>query len=288
MVLASGPKVTCVEFGLRRAQGPNGSLSASKYSYLGGFVATSNLQAGFLFDIPVAGTQAHSFIMAHETEGDIKHSRMLKRKDGTGEPVDLLPAALAYRTELGWTDTILKELYAFVSFATVYPGSFAALVDSYSTKDSGIKNFIVVSLALADLGYHALSIRLDSGDLADLSKYAKQLFNEVADRYDRPFFRSVKVIASNDINEKVIDQLNEKAHQVDVFGIGTNLVTCQAQPALGMVYKICHLNDVPRIKLSEEPEKTTIPAKKVVIRAFNDGTPLFDVLCLDSEKEAFL
>ena len=155
---------------------PNGSLSASKYSYLGGFVATSNLQAGFLFDIPVAGTQAHSFIMAHETEVDIKHSRMLKRKDGTGEPVDLLQAALAYRTELGWNDTILKELYAFVSFATVYPGSFAALVDSYSTKDSGIKNFIVVALALADLGYHALSIRLDSGDLADLSKYAKQLF----------------------------------------------------------------------------------------------------------------
>lgn len=120
LCLNSGPKVSCVEFGLRRAQGPNGALTASKYSYLGGFVATSNLQAGYMFDIPVAGTQAHSFIMSHETEEDIKHGRMLKPID-KDEQIDLLKLALSYREELGWTDTILKELYAFVSFATVYP-----------------------------------------------------------------------------------------------------------------------------------------------------------------------
>lgn len=106
--------------------------------------------------------------MSHETEEDIRFGRTLEPLGG-GEPVDLLDRALAYRNEMGWTETILKELYAFVSFATVYPNQFAALVDSYSTKDSGIKNFVVVALALADLGYHALSIRLDSGNLAELS-----------------------------------------------------------------------------------------------------------------------
>lgn len=164
-----------------------------------------------MFDIPVAGTQAHSFIMSHETEEDIKHGRTLVPAEG-GAPVDLLSRALAYRQELGWTDTILKELYAFVSFATVYPCQFSALVDSYSTKDSGIKNFVVVALALAELGYKALSIRLDSGDLAELSIYAKKTFNEVADRYKLPHFKSIKVVASNDINEKVIAQLNEQNH----------------------------------------------------------------------------
>lgn len=211
MVLAAGEKVTCVEFGLRRAQGPNGSLTASKYSFLGGFVATSNVQAGFLYDIPVAGTLAHSFIMSHEAEDDISHARTLVPKDG-GQPQDLLLLSQKYREELGWKETIDKELYAFVSFATVYPKKFAALVDSYSTKDSGIKNFVVVALALAELGYHALSIRLDSGNLAELSIFAKQTFAEIADRYNLPHFRQIKVVASNDINEKVINQLNSEHH----------------------------------------------------------------------------
>lgn len=222
--------------------------------------------------------------MSHETEEDIKYGRTLVPAEG-GDPVDLLPRALAYRQELGWTDTILKELYAFVSFATVYPSQFSALVDSYSTRDSGIKNFVVVALALADLGYKALSIRLDSGNLAELSIYAKKTFNEVGDRYNLPHLKFIKVVASNDINEKVIGKLNHENHQIDVFGIGTNLVTCQAQPALGMVYKICFLNGVARIKISEEAEKTTIPAKKVVIRAYNNHGPIFDVLCLSSEAD---
>ena len=95
-----------------------------------------------------------------------------------------------------------------------------------------------------------------------------------------PELKAVKVVASNDINEKVIGQLTKDNHQIDVFGIGTNLVTCQAQPALGMVYKICSLNGVARIKISEEAEKTTIPAQKVVVRAYDDRAPIFDVLCL--------
>ena len=176
MVLTAGDKVKCVEFGLRRAQGPNGALTASKYSYMGGFIATSNVYAGYLSSIPLAGTSAHSFIMSFESESDIAKSRHLAPKDG-GDPIDLLEACLRYRDELGWTNTVLKELYAYVSFAVAYPNAFSALVDSYNTIESGVRNMIIVSLALHDLGYKALGIRLDSGDLALLSRQCKALFN---------------------------------------------------------------------------------------------------------------
>mmetsp|Transcript_7304 Transcript_7304/g.12357 ORF Transcript_7304/g.12357 Transcript_7304/m.12357 type:complete len:161 (-) Transcript_7304:766-1248(-) len=156
---AKGKK--CVEFGLRRAQGPNGAMVASKYSFLGGFVGTSNVYSGYLTGVPVSGTQAHSFIMSFESEDDIKFSRVMVK-----EGVDLLELAQKYRKELGWTQTNLGELYAFVSFAHSYPESFSSLIDSYSTMNSGIKNFLVVALALKELGYQPSGVRLDSGDLA--------------------------------------------------------------------------------------------------------------------------
>lgn len=172
MSLVAG-NTKCVEFGLRRAQGPNGGFTASKYSYLGGFEGTSNVYAGFLCNIPVVGTIAHSFIMSFESENDIEHCRVLKN-------VDLLEACMKYRQELGWDQTNLSELYAFISFAYSYPTKFSALVDSYSTEKSGVKNFILVALVLDDLGYKAMGIRLDSGDLTQLSKFSKQLWGEVA------------------------------------------------------------------------------------------------------------
>ena len=100
----------CIEFGLRRAQGPNGAMTASKYSYLGGFHGTSNVYSGYLAGVPALGTQAHSFIMSFEKEEDIAHSRVL-------EGVDLLERTLQYREQLGWTETNMGELYAFVAFA---------------------------------------------------------------------------------------------------------------------------------------------------------------------------
>ena len=226
MNLVSGPNVKCVEFGLRRAQGPNGALTASKYAYMGGFVASSNVYAGYLYNIPVAGTCAHSFIMSFETLDDIAQSRTLSPKEG-GEPVDLVEACLRYREELGWTSTVLKELYAFISFAVAYPNAFSALVDSYHTMESGVKNCAIVSLVLHDLGYKAVGIRLDSGDLAGLSQQAKALFAEVSQRYGKDLTH-LKIVASNDINETSINQLNAQHHAIDMFGIGTNLVTCQA------------------------------------------------------------
>ena len=128
-----------------------------------------------------------------------------------GEPVDLLEMALNYREQLSWHSTQLKELYAFVSFGSAFPRTFSSLVDSYNTRESGIKNFLLVSLALSELGYIPLSIRLDSGDLASLSIYAKEMFREIGDRFGRDFSK-IKVVASNDINEGTIRSLISKNH----------------------------------------------------------------------------
>jgi nicotinate phosphoribosyltransferase len=168
MKFIAGEDKKCIEFGLRRAQGPNGALTASKYSFLGGFDGTSNVYAGYLYGIPISGTHAHSFVMSFSKESDLTN-RIL---DG----VDLLQKTLAYRSDLGWETTELTELYAFISYAISFPNAFLALVDSYSTLNSGVKNFLLVALALDDLGYKAVGIRLDSGDLAHLSKEARMMF----------------------------------------------------------------------------------------------------------------
>ena len=145
-------------------------MTASKYSYLGGFDGTSNVYAAFLSGLPVVGTQAHSLIMSYEKEEDIEHQRSLNG-------VDLLERCLKLRDELGWIKTILGELYAFIAFAVAYPDSFSSLIDSYSTMNSGIKNYLLVSLVLKELGYDAKGVRLDSGNLSSLSKECKKLIN---------------------------------------------------------------------------------------------------------------
>lgn len=146
MKMAAGEKVRCVEFGLRRAQGPNGGMTATKYSYIGGFEGTSNVEAGFQYGIPIVGTHAHSFVMSYETEKDLGENRFLNG-------VDILAKALDYRVKLQWTHTELSELYAFVAYACAFPHNLIALVDSYSTMNSGVRNFLLVYLALHDLGY---------------------------------------------------------------------------------------------------------------------------------------
>lgn len=139
--------------------------------------------------------------------------------------VDLLAKALQYRSELGWETTELTELYAFISYSISFPSAFLALVDSYSTLNSGVKNFLLVALALDNLGYKAIGIRLDSGDLAYLSKEARIMFNQTASHYGKDFSH-LKIVASNDINEKSLKELKASGHEIDTFGIGTNLVTC--------------------------------------------------------------
>jgi nicotinate phosphoribosyltransferase len=295
MKWCAGEKVRCVEFGLRRAQGPNGAMTASKYSFLGGFDGTSNVEAGFKYGIPIVGTHAHSFVMSYNSEEDLGESRYLNG-------VDILEKALAYRTKLGFTSTEINELYAFVAYACSFPRNLIALVDSYSTMASGVPNFLVVYLALYDLGYtgreevrSAYGVRLDSGDLAKLSIESKALFARVGEQlgYD---LSHLLVVASNDINEKSIIELKRDGHRVDMFGIGTNLVTCQAQPALGMVYKLVEIKGTATVKLSEEPTKTTLPGEKQIIRVYTseesaEGStlkPAFDLLCLAKEVEEMM
>lgn len=266
----------CVEFGLRRAQGPDGGFSASKYSSVGGFVATSNVQAGKLLGVSVSGTHAHSFVQAYSTLDEVKNLTLADKK---GEPVMLLPAVLSRRNTLGerYVQTNDGELAAFIAYACAFPRSFLCLIDTYDTLSSGLLNFCLVAMVLDDMGYPSSGIRLDSGDLAYLSLECANVFQEIAK--ERPSFADLQIVASNDINEEVLHSLNKQGHAVTVFGIGTNLVTCQAQPALGCVYKLVEIAGQPRIKLSEDIEKVLIPGEKHPYRLYGaNGRPLLDLL----------
>ncbi|XP_022231360.1 nicotinate phosphoribosyltransferase isoform X2 [Drosophila obscura] len=286
--MVAGKHVKLLEFGLRRAQGPDGGLSASKYSYTGGFDGTSNVLAGKLFNIPVKGTHAHAYITSFSSIGELK-TRLLKHKQ-TGVMEDLLEHAIRHRgmlshvLDVSTEESSEGELAAMVSYAIAFPDGFMALVDTYDVKRSGLLNFSAVALALNDLGYHALGIRIDSGDLAYLSCLAREAFEKVAERFKVPWFNKLTIVASNDINEDTILSLNEQGHKIDCFGIGTHLVTCQRQPALGCVYKLVEINGQPRIKLSQDVEKVTMPGNKNAYRLYSaDGHALIDLLQKVSE-----
>ena len=277
MNIKSGEKVKCIEFGLRRAQGPNGALTATKYSFMGGFVGTSNVYAGMLYDIPISGTIAHSFIMSFDDETNIDSHCHIK---GT----NVLTRAKEFREELKWTNTNDSELCSFVSFACSYPDKFLALIDTFGTIKSGCKNFLCVSLVLSELGYQSIGIRLDSGNLAILSQEVRNLFIETGKKYDHDYSK-LTIVASDGINEDKIRQLNADDHQIDIFGIGTNLVTCEAQPALGMVYKLVEIEGKPKIKISEEKEKVLLPGRKKVFRVYENETPSFDIMLHEDEED---
>lgn len=518
--MVAGRHINLLEFGLRRAQGPDGGLSASKYSYIGGFDGTSNVLAGKLFNIPVKGTHAHAYITSFTGIQELK-TRVLAHKE-TGDKRDLLELALQYRGQLAKildisTDESSEgELAAMVSFAIAFPDGFMALVDTYDVKSdkhdtkstllgggggdpgclpdgtsqydpcclltgdhrptpddydcdslldnpdpepdtdcfeamaeldggaggpdqeqdqgdgqedgggggggpvvdssncyycrdrvtrannndscandggnlqqdgeedtndganidtnddgslpaqlsvaepdqecpagsvngsvdegaaegdglatgdgengggyevempdseemmipytdqhprcanceanaretrpcvighlkavgkcfrSGLLNFCAVALALNDQGYRAVGIRIDSGDLAYLSCLSRETFERISERFKLSWFSKLTIVASNDINEETILSLNEQGHKIDCFGIGTHLVTCQRQPALGCVYKMVEINSQPRIKLSQDVAKVTMPGNKNVFRLYGaDGHALIDLL----------
>lgn len=277
-------KPKCVEFGLRRAQGPDGGFSASKYSHIGGFHATSNVLAGKILNMPIAGTHAHSFVQSYTSLDLVLGSKVKNVKNG--EMVEILPIVFKYREELGYADTNEGELASFVGYAVSFPSAFLCLIDTYDTLNSGLRNFVCVALALDDLGYNPRGIRLDSGDLSYLSLECEYAFHEMGHRFDRSFFYELDIVASNDINEEILHSLNKQGHAITMFGIGTNLVTCQSQPALGCVYKLVEVDDEPRIKLSNDIEKVLIPGKKVAYRLFGEsGWPLLDLLVGANESE---
>lgn len=279
--MTAGKDKGLIEFGLRRAQGIDGGVSASRYSYIGGFDATSNVLAGMLYDIPIAGTHAHSYIQAFKGLSDLKRTK-LKGKDN--KEYDLLEMVMSIKDELHYNISNEGELAAFISYAISYPDGFLALVDTYDTLRSGIPNFICVALALIRLGYRPIGIRIDSGDLVHLSREAKKKFIDISLFYEIDL-SFLKIIASNNINEQVLQSLNTQGHQIDTFGIGTNLVTCQAQPALGGVYKLVEIDGIPRIKLSQDLFKITIPGRKDVYRLFGkEKYPLLDLMIPAGDK----
>lgn len=205
---------------------------------------------------------------------------------------------LEYREKLpNGSSTNEGELAAFIAYAVAFPSTFLALVDTYDTLNSGIPNMIAVSLALNDLGYKPIGIRLDSGDLAYLSKESRAYFKRVANPGDDEkfafckdlnveYFKDLTIVASNDINEEVIIALKEQKHEIDSFGIGTHLVTCKRQPALGCVYKLVAIENKPRIKVSQSHSKMSIPGKKMAYRLWTSSRkePILDILVRDPNE----
>ncbi|TVU14505.1 hypothetical protein EJB05_37979 [Eragrostis curvula] len=265
----AGKSKVLLEFGLRRAQGPDGAISASKYCFMGGFDATSNVLAGNLFGIPLRGTHSHAFVSSFMSLDDIP-DKTLKSKDGSRVCNDFVSLVKEWLQKIQVADSLSgafgetnqSELAAFASYALAFPSNFLALVDTYD----------------------ASGIRLDSGDLAYLSIEARKVFCAIEKDFNVPGFGKMIITASNDLNEETIDALNKQGHEVDAFGIGTYLVTCYSQAALGCVFKLVEINSKPRIKLSEDVAKVSIPCKKRCFRLYGkEGYPLVDIMIRESE-----
>lgn len=225
-----------MEFGLRRAHGPDGGLSGSRAAYIGGCSSTSNVLAGKVYGIPVAGTHAHSWVMSFSSELD-----------------------------------------AFRAFARNYPDRCVLLVDTYDTVESGVPNAIRVFKELREQGIPARpAIRLDSGDLAKLSKTAYRMMREAG-------FEDPLIVASNDLDEDLIADLKRQGAKINAWGVGTHLITSHDCPSLGGVYKLVATREnrswQPRMKISSNVAKATNPGRKMVVRYYDaNGVPLGDVL----------
>lgn len=225
-----------LEFGLRRAHGPDGGVSGSRAAYIGGCVSTSNVLAGKTFGIPVSGTHAHSWVMSFDT-----------------------------------------ELEAFRRFAHIYPDRCILLVDTYDTIESGVPNAITVFKEMQAEGHNVRpAIRLDSGDLAKLSKKAYRMMQEAG-------LEDPLIVASNDLEEDLIADLKRQGARVNAWGVGTKLITAYDCPALSGVYKLVAMkNDVgwrPRMKISSNMDKATDPGRKNLVRYYNErNEPVGDML----------
>lgn len=233
-----------MEFGLRRAQGPDAGIYGARAAVIAGCVGTSNVLCGQLFDVPVKGTHAHSWIMSFP-----------------------------------------DEYTAFKTYAEMYPSACILLVDTYDTLGSGVPNAIKVFTEMREagikLGYYG--IRLDSGDLAYLSKKARKML-------DAAGFTDAVISASNDLDEYVIESLKAQGAAITSWGVGTNLITAKDNPAFGGVYKLAAIMGedgefIPKIKLSENSEKVTNPGNKTVYRVYEKETGKIkaDLICLVDE-----
>jgi len=223
-----------LEFGLRRAQGIDGGLAASRAAYVGGCAATSNVLAGKLYGIPVRGTHAHSWVMSFDTEEE-----------------------------------------SFAGYADVMPNNCVFLVDTYDTLQ-GVRRAVEVGKRLRERGHEMVGIRLDSGDLAYLSIETRKILDDAG-------FPDATIVASNDLDERIIESLKTQGAKISVWGVGTKLATADEQPALGGVYKLGALKSSsgdwrPKVKLSEQAIKTSIPGILQVRRYETTDGMLGDVI----------
>ena len=232
-----------MEFGLRRAQGPDAGISGARAAVIGGCASTSNVIAAQKFNIPAAGTMAHSWVMDYPTEYE-----------------------------------------AFRAYAEAYPENCLLLVDTYDTLRSGVPNAIKVFKELKDKGYKPKGIRLDSGDLAYLSKKARKMLDEAG-------FPEAIICVSGDLDERSINSLIQQGAQIDSWGVGTRLITSEDLPALGGVYKLSAVihkdgSMTPKIKLSDNTAKITNPAFKKLYRLYDktNGMAIADLITLHEEK----
>ncbi|XP_044309168.1 nicotinate phosphoribosyltransferase [Varanus komodoensis] len=286
--LAAGPDKKLMEMGLRRAQGVDGGLAASKYSYVGGFDYTSNVLAGKLYGIPVRGTVAHSFVSSFSSLAEVSPRELLPL--GGEAPVDFPPLA---ETWLSRVCRVLQvplegvnpgELAAFLSYAITFPHHFQGLVDTYCVMRSGIPNFCAVALALNELGYQAIGVRLDSGDLARQSAEIRRVFRSCSEHFQVPWFEAIPIAVSNDVTEQSLAELAQEGSEIDMIGVGTHLVTCPLQTTLGCVYKLVEVSGSPRLKVTEDKEKATLPGSKAVYRLWGAaGFPCMDLMALEEE-----
>ena len=233
-----------MEFGLRRAQGPDAGLYGARAAMIGGCVGTSNVLAGQMFDVPVMGTHAHSWIMSFP-----------------------------------------DEYTAFKTYAEMYPDNCTLLVDTYDTLKSGVPNAIRVFQEFKDAGKPLIKygIRLDSGDLAYLSKEARKMLDEAG-------FPEATICASNDLDEFLLHDLKIQGAAIDSWGVGTNLITSKDCPSFGGVYKLAAIQNeegefVPKIKISENTEKITNPGNKTIYRIYEkaSGKIKADLICFADE-----
>ena len=233
-----------MEFGLRRAQGPDAGLYGARAAMIGGCVGTSNVLAGQMFDVPVMGTHAHSWIMSFP-----------------------------------------DEYTAFKTYAEMYPDNCTLLVDTYDTLKSGVPNAIRVFQEFKDAGKPLIKygIRLDSGDLAYLSKEARKMLDEAG-------FPEATICASNDLDEFLLHDLKMQGAAIDSWGVGTNLITSKDCPSFGGVYKLAAIQNeegefVPKIKISENTEKITNPGNKTIYRIYEkaNGKITADLICFADE-----
>ncbi len=241
-IVESAKDRAVMEFGVRRAQGIDASVEGARAAYIAGCIGTSNTLAGMKYNIPTSGTMAHSFIQIYES-----------------------------------------EYQAFLDYVKIQPDNSVLLIDTYDTLNSGLLNAIRVTYDyLIPNGYRLKGIRLDSGDLAYLSKKARLIL-------DKNGLYDCKIIASNALDEDIIDDLLLQDARIDVFGVGENLITSKSQPVLGGVYKVVAYEKgeeiIPTIKLSENIEKITNPGFKKLIRFYDKDSnmAIADLICLADE-----